>query len=159
MKTVEIISFDKKYVKNFHDLNIEWLENYFYVEPHDKEVLENPVSYIIDNKGYIFFAKYNNEIVGTVALIKEKECYELSKMAVSPKYQGLKIGQKLMEKCIDFSKQKGWNKIMLYSNRKLNPAISLYKKVGFKEVELEKDVHYERADIKMVLQLKKKILT
>ena len=154
MQIVEIISFDKKYATEFHDLNVEWLENYFYVEPHDKEVLENPDSYIIDNKGYIFFAKYNNEIVGTVALISEKECYELSKMAVSPKYQGLKIGMKLMEKCIDFSKQKGWDKIMLYSNRKLTPAISLYKKVGFKEVALEKDVHYERADIKMVLELK-----
>jgi ribosomal protein S18 acetylase RimI-like enzyme len=41
----------------------------------------------------------------------------------------------------------------LYSHRKLTPAISLYRKIGFKEVEVEKEVHYERANIKMVLEL------
>jgi DNA-binding MarR family transcriptional regulator/N-acetylglutamate synthase-like GNAT family acetyltransferase len=150
---VEILEYDSQYNQIFHDLNINWLETFFYVEPHDKEVLENPKSYIIDNQGYIFFAKFNNEIVGTVALINEKECYELSKMAVSPKYQGLKIGQKLMDKCIQFSKDQGWEQIMLYSNRILTPAINLYRKVGFEEVEVEKDVYYERADIKMILRL------
>lgn len=150
---VELLDYDPQYDQVFHDLNIEWLETFFYVEAHDTEVLENPKSYIIDNQGYIFFARFNNEIVGTVALINEKECYELSKMAVSPKYQGLKIGQKLMDKCIEFSRAQGWEKIMLYSNRILTPAINLYRKVGFEEVELEKDVYYERADIKMVLRL------
>lgn len=150
---VHIIDYDSKYDKDFYELNIEWLESYFYVEPHDKEVLENPKSYIIDNKGYIFFAKVNDEIAGTVALINENECYELSKMAVSPKYQGLKIGQKLMDKCIHFSKEQGWDRIMLYSNRILSPAINLYRKVGFVEVELESDAYYERADIKMILSL------
>jgi DNA-binding MarR family transcriptional regulator/ribosomal protein S18 acetylase RimI-like enzyme len=152
-ESVDIIDYATELSSAFYDLNIEWLEAYFYVESHDKEVLENPQNYIIDNGGYIFFAKFNGEIVGTVALINEKECYELSKMAVSPKYQGLKIGQKLMDKCIDFSREQGWRKIMLYSNRVLTPAINLYKKVGFQEVELEKDVYYERADIKMVLHL------
>jgi len=74
-------------------------------------------------------------------------------MAVSPKYQGLKIGNKLIDYCIEFSKQQGWKKIMLYSNTTLKPAINLYKKVGFKEVKLEPDVHYDRANIKMVLKL------
>jgi len=74
-------------------------------------------------------------------------------MAVLPKYQGLKIGLKLMDHCINFSKKHGWEKIMLYSNRSLVKAISLYKKVGFEEVELESDVYYERADIKMTLKL------
>ena len=150
---IQIIQFETKYAKDFYNLNIEWLEKYFYVEPYDEKVLSNPKKYILDNKGYIFLAKLNTKIVGVVALINEKECYELSKMAVSPNYQGLKIGQQLMDYCIKFSKKKGWKEIMLYSNRKLQPAISLYKKVGFKEVALEQDVHYERADIKMKLQL------
>ena len=42
---------------------------------------------------------------------------------------------------------------MLYSSTKLTPAINLYRKVGFKEVELEKDSHYERSNIKMILEL------
>lgn len=153
MESIKIIQYNPQFDKDFYNLNIEWLETYFYVEPYDNEVLSNPKTHIIDKGGFIFYALLNDEVVGTVALINEKECYELSKMAVSPKYHGLKIGQKLMDTCIQFSKEKGWNKIMLYSNRILTPAINLYKKVGFKEVDLEKDAHYERANIKMILDL------
>jgi ribosomal protein S18 acetylase RimI-like enzyme len=74
-------------------------------------------------------------------------------MAVSPKYQGFKIGLKLMDFCIEFAKNQQWENITLYSHKKLVPAINLYKKIGFKEVALEKDVHYERANIKMLLKL------
>mgnify|MGYP000740071334 CR=1 FL=1 len=101
----------------------------------------------------IFFAVFYNEIVGTVALINQKSFFELSKMAVSPKYYGLKIGQKLMDYCITFAKNKQWKSITLYSNKKLIPAITLYKKVGFKEVPLEENSHYKRSNIKMLLEL------
>ena len=74
-------------------------------------------------------------------------------MAVSPKYRGLKIGQKMMEYCIEFAKNKKWNKLLLYSNRKLENAIYIYLKYGFVEVELEKESPYERSDIKMILEL------
>ena len=150
---VEIINFETQYSKEFYNLNIEWLETYFYVEPYDQKVLGNPKAYIIDKGGYIFFAKMNDQIIGTVALIYDKECYELSKMAVLPKYQGLKIGQNLMDYCVNFSIQKGWKKIKLYSSTKLEPALNLYRKIGFKEVALEKNVHYARSDIKMILEL------
>lgn len=151
--TIDIIPFDTKYAQHFYDLNVLWLEKYFYVEPYDKKVLSKPKEFIIDSGGYIFFAKYNNDIVGTVALINQKTFFELSKMAVLPKYQGLKIGLKLMDFCIEFAKNQQWENITLYSHKKLVPAINLYKKIGFKEVALEKDVHYERANIKMLLEL------
>ena len=149
---VQIISFDKKYSSHFYNLNVEWLEKYFYVEPYDEKVLSNPEEFIIDKGGYIFFAKFNNEIVGVVSLINQKTFFELSKMAVSPKYQGLKIGQKLMDFCIDFAKKQKWESVTLYSHRSLVAAINLYKKVGFKEIPLEENSHYERSDIKMLLE-------
>ena len=81
----------------------------------------------------------------------EEEGFELSKMAVSPKFQGLKIGQQLMQYCIDFGKKKGWNELILYSNTKLKNAVYIYKKFDFKEVKLETNSPYNRSDIKMVL--------
>ena len=116
-------------------------------------VLTKPKEYIIDLGGFIFFAKYKHQIVGTVALIKQKEGFELSKMAVVSEFRGLKIGQQLMNHCIGFAKDKNWAELMLYSHTKLIPAINLYKKNGFVEVKLEKESHYERSDIKMVLKL------
>ncbi len=150
---IDIIPFDIKYVNIFRDLNIEWLEKYFYVEDHDRDVLENAKSYIIDKGGYIFFAMLNGEVVGTVALINENEGFELSKMAVSPKYQGFKIGQLLMQHCIDFAKDKGWSELLLYSNTVLKNAIYIYKKYGFEEVSLSLNTPYQRSNIKMVLKL------
>jgi len=152
-ENLQIIAYQKAYAKDFYDLNVAWLQKYFYVEPYDEKVLSNPEAYVLNPGGFIFFAKYNHKIVGVVALINQKTYFELSKMAVSPEYQGLKIGQKLVNFCIEFAKKKGWKSITLYSHRSLVPAINLYKKIGFKEVELEKDVHYERANIKMLLEI------
>lgn len=153
--TINIIPFKEEYATHFYELNADWLRKYFYIEPYDEMVLSNPKKYIIDNGGFIFFAEYKNEIVGVVSLINQKTFYELSKMAVSPNYQGLKIGQKLMDFTINFAKEKGWESITLYSHRSLEAAIHLYKKVGFKEIDLEENSHYERSDIKMLLELKK----
>lgn len=150
---VKIIPFKEKYVEDFYKLNAEWLEKYFYLEPYDIKVLSNPKTYILDLGGFIFVAKYKQEIVGVVSLINQNTFFELSKMAVLTKYRGHKIGEKLVEFCIEFGKSKGWKSITLYSNRKLEPAIYLYKKLGFKEIEIEKDTHYERANIKMLVNL------
>lgn len=150
---LEIIEYQPEFAKDFYNLNAEWLKKYFYIEPYDEMVLSDPQKYVLDPGGFIFFAKYNNEIAGVVSLINQKTFFELSKMAVSPKYQGLKIGLKLMTFSIDFAKQQKWESITLYSHRSLVPAINLYKKIGFKEIPVEENSHYERSDIKMILKL------
>ena len=151
---VDIISFDEKYANNFAQLNFEWLEKYFYIEDYDREVLTNPKKCILNDGGQILFALVEGKVVGTVALIKREEgVFELSKMAVTAGYQGLKIGQKLMYACIDYAGQNGVKRLFLDSNRKLTPALALYKKVGFKEIPTPKDTPYERCDIRMELYL------
>lgn len=152
-ESLQIIAYQSKYAKDFYDLNVAWLKKYFYVEPYDEKVLSNPKEYVLNTGGFIFFAKYNSEIVGVIALINQKTFFELSKMAVLPEYQGLKIGQKLVDFCVNFAKQQNWKSITLYSHRSLVPAINLYKKTGFIEIPVEENSHYERADIKMILNL------
>lgn len=148
--TVEIIPFTTALTEPIKTLNIEWLKKYFKVEPKDEVVLSNPQGEIIDKGGMIFYAKYNGEIIGTVSLIKiDDTTFELSKMAVTDSVQGLGTGKKLMVHCMDIAEKKGIKKLILYSNRKLLPAIHLYEKFGFVETSLEGGV-YERADIKMV---------
>ena len=150
---VNIISFEKQYAKNFYDLNIEWLRTYFYVEPYDEDVLSKPEQYIINKGGHIFFGKLKDDIVGTVALmpIGIEGYFELTKMAVSHKHRGQKIGQKLMQHCIDFTKRKDIPKLIIYSSRKLENAIYIYRKYDFIEIPVEPDCPYKRCDIKMEL--------
>lgn len=147
--TVTIIPFSDELKEAIKTLNEEWLKRYFKIEPKDEKILSNPQKYIIDQGGLIFYAQYNNTIVGTVSLIKINETdFELSKMAVTYGVQGLGIGKKLLDHCIQVASEQQMKKLILYSNRKLIPAIHLYEKYGFVEVALEDGV-YERADIKM----------
>ena len=97
-------------------------------------------------------AQYNKEIVGTVALkFVSETTYEFTKMAVTEKYQGLKIGRKLTEEAIKKATTLGATSIILYSNTTLETAIALYKKIGFVEIPL--DGPYKRSNIKMELVL------
>lgn len=152
---INIISFKTEYAKDFYNLNIEWLKTFFYVEPYDEEILSKPEKYIIDKGGHIFFAKLNinNNIVGTVALMPfgNRGYFKLTKMGVSPKYRGHHIGQQLMQHCIDFSKTNSIQKLIIYSNIKLENAIFIYKKYGFIEIPVEPNCPYKRCNIKMEL--------
>lgn len=151
---IEIIPFKPEYAQQFKDLNIEWLEKYFWVEPHDEEVPGKPQKYIIEPGGNIFFVKEGEIIIGTVALMRMEEgIFELTKMAVTPQSQGKKIGQKLLDHTLKYAKARGWKKLIIYSNRKLENAIFIYKKYGFNEIPIEGNNPYARGDIKMELPL------
>ena len=77
-------------------------------------------------------------------------------MAIDPTFQGQKIGQKLLKHMLVFADKHHWNKIILYSSKLLKNALYTYQKNGFIEVPLENNLPYERADIKMELNLKQK---
>lgn len=152
--TISITNFEPAYAKAFYDFNIDWLETYFYVEDFDREVLSKPHQYILDPGGHIFFAVENGKAIGTVALMKRGEnAFELTKMAVQGDQRGKKIGQQLMQHCIDFAKEHEFEKLYLYSNTLLENAIYIYRKFGFEEVEIETNSPYKRSNIKMVYPL------
>ena len=150
---IEITNYNSELNEAFASLNKAWLQKYFAVEPIDEKIFANPQEYIIDNGGYIFFAKLDDDIAGTFALMKVEEgVYELSKMAVDEKFQGKKIGNRMIEFSLEKAKELGAQKVILYSNTALKPAIHLYNKFGFEEVPLG-NVEYKRADIKMEIDL------
>jgi ribosomal protein S18 acetylase RimI-like enzyme len=100
-------------------------------------------------------AEYKNTIVGCFSLLPHKNNnYELGKMAIDVNYHGLQFGQKLVSFAIEFAKEQHWETITLYSSSKLPTALHIYRKYGFRDVELEKNLPYERSDVKMELSLK-----
>ncbi|MBZ4035189.1 GNAT family N-acetyltransferase [Flavobacterium sp. 17A] len=148
-KQVQIVPFSQDLKSHIKTLNIAWLEKYFKVEDKDHLTLSNPQEEIIDKGGMIFYAKYNDEILGTASLMKINDStYELSKMAVSDHAQGLGIGNKLLEHCLTIAKENNIKTLFLYSNTILLSAIHLYRKFGFTEIPLETGI-YARANIKM----------
>lgn len=150
---VEIISYHTEHQLWFEKLNRDWIEKYFWMEPIDFEVLQHPEEHILKHGGTIFMGTFNKEIAGTAAVkFVEPGVYEFTKMAVDEKFQGKKIGKAIAEAAIDWCRKSGANRIILYSNTKLETAIAMYRKLGFLEIPL--DGPYKRSDIKMELRLK-----
>jgi ribosomal protein S18 acetylase RimI-like enzyme len=151
-QSIQITFYQPKYQAVFESLNKAWIEKYFWIEPINVEVLQNPEKNIMAAGGEILVALVDDQPVGVVALKRVSETVlEFTKMAVDEKYQGKKIGEKLAIVAIATAKVMKASKIILYSNTKLEAAIKLYRKLGFVEVEL--DGPYKRSDIKMELIL------
>jgi len=148
---VEIIHFEPRYSQDFYRLNRRWLDKYFYVESIDHEILTNPEAEIIAKGGFILLARFNDQIIGTAALLAtDGHQLELTKMSVDEDYQGMGIGEKLARAAINQYRATDFDCLYLESNRKLLPALNLYHKLGFIEKPSPfKDAHYQRADIYM----------
>ncbi|HKP70991.1 MAG TPA: GNAT family N-acetyltransferase [Pyrinomonadaceae bacterium] len=147
-----IIEFDPKYARQFADLNYHWIAETYGIEEHDHDILDHPQEAVIDAGGQIFFAIDGDEVAGTVAMIPfGDDSYELTKMAVDPKFRGRGIGDRLMQACIDFTRERGRKSVILESNTKQVAAIKLYRKVGFLETPLDPNSQYVRANIRMEL--------
>ncbi len=152
--TVTIIPFDSKYAADFARLNYQWIERYFVVEEHDREILDHPMETIITPGGEVFFAISDGEAVGTCAMVRTNESmFELTKMAVAPASQGKGIANLLMRACIELARDKGADRIFLETNSKLPTAISLYRKFGFVDTPLDPESQYSRANVRMELAI------
>ena len=149
--TIEILHYQAKLKEAFERLSYEWLYKYDLYEPEDEKIIQNPKEVVIDNGGVILFAKYKGEMVGTVSLIiVDKETAELAKLAVTEKYQGLQIGTKLVESCLEIARHKEIKRVILYSNHQLKPALKIYEKFNFQHATLGESKYVE-SDVEMEL--------
>jgi len=137
-KHIEVVAFDGQYKDAFKSLNSWWIEEYFEMESKDAKILNNPQESIIDQGGIILIALYDNQPVGTCALLKLTNSvydYELSKMGIDRDFHGKGIGKILANSIINQAKSMGAKSLFIETNAILEPAIALYKSVGFKEIE------------------------
>jgi len=153
MKKFKLEALKDSNKKFFELLNREWLERYFEVETVDEVHFNNPIETIIDKGGKIFFVSLGGQIIGTCALIKDGNSYELAKMAVTEKAQGLGAGKFLIEAALDYATSIKANKVYLSTNSKLHSAIHLYEKYGFKHMGMPDCASYARCDMIMEKQL------
>jgi len=151
---MRIVKYVPEYQKHFEKLNRAWVEKYFKMEPMDEALLLHPEETILRKGGGIYFVEYQNQIIGTVALVPMgRGILEMAKMAVAESFQGLGVGKLLCKTAIEEAKKRDADKIILFTNSQLKTASAIYHKFGFQEVPLIGQ-EYSRADIKMELLLK-----
>jgi ribosomal protein S18 acetylase RimI-like enzyme len=154
MDAIEIIEYKAEHQPYFEKLNRAWIEKYFELEEMDLFVLQEPEKAILQKGGAVLMASYDGVIAGTVALIKDGDgVFEFAKMAVDENYRRRGIAEKLGFAALEKAKELDADKIVLYSQTILLPALSLYKKIGFHRVPLDEPRTYKRSDVKMELVL------
>lgn len=86
---------------------------------------------VFTNSKFNCFVYANNRLVGAGrALADGLDCSYICDVAVHPEYQGLRLGQKIVEKLVELSK--GHKKIILYAN----PGTEgFYRKLGFYKMQ------------------------
>ena len=85
-------------------------------------------------------AELNGERVGCVFVVHNSEnpsIAQLRCLLVDPKARGHGVGQQLVNECIAFAKQAGYEKIMLWTNDVLVSARRIYEAAGFSLVKEE----------------------
>ena len=153
MDSIKICGFKNIYADYFYKLNKFWITEHWELEKSDLQDLLNPQKSIIDLGGEVFFVLKNNTPIGTVAMIPaSKKKYELAKMTIKKEFRGMGYSKLLLDRCIEFAKNKKASEIYLISNRKLKIARKLYDIYGFKEIKLD-SLKYTRGDVKMALSI------
>jgi putative acetyltransferase len=151
--SIRIVNFNNTHAPAFKALNLVWLDEHNLTETPDLEVLNDPQGTILEPGGFIFIALSGEEVIGTSALIKgDNNLMELAKMTVDPKHQGKGISKLLMEHCLVKARLLGISGLYLYSSTKLQTALKLYEKYGFRHVPLTNSP-YATADVYMELPL------
>lgn len=92
----------------------------------------------VDFNGY-FFAELKNEIVGTVAAwaheeknIKGLDGGEIRALGVTPEHRNLGIGKHLMREALRYLISRGMRKFYLGTDSYNLPALSIYRRFGFR---------------------------
>jgi ribosomal protein S18 acetylase RimI-like enzyme len=104
---------------------------------HFTEELANPLQKYGGPKGTIILAYWNDEPAGCIALtsMDQPGYCEMKRLYVRPEYRHHGLGIKLIEKLLDYAARQNYRVMRLDTLIKLQPAIRLYKSLGFYHIE------------------------
>lgn len=96
--------------------------------------LQNPLKKYSPPKGALFLAYWIDEAAGCIALqdLGQNVC-EMKRLYVKPDFRKHKIGDALTVRLLEIASVIGNKTMKLDTLQKLQPAITLYKKLGFTE--------------------------
>jgi GNAT superfamily N-acetyltransferase len=90
-----------------------------------------------------WIAEMDGEPVGSVFLVRgNKATAKLRLLLVEPRARGLGLGRRLVEECIGFAREKGYRKLVLWTQSNLAAARAIYKACGFSLMKTEKHASF-----------------
>lgn len=87
-------------------------------------------------RGWI--AERDGERVGSVFVVRKSDgVAQLRLLILTPAARGLGLGGRLTDECIAFARERGYQRMVLWTNRNLDAARAIYAKRGFTLVSSE----------------------
>ena len=101
------------------------------IPPVREEPIRNWLDNLLDADCLNLVALHDEQPVGHATLVPDvDDSYELA-IFVLHTYQGVGIGTELLERLLGYAQEEGIERVWLSVERWNDPAIALYKKVGF----------------------------
>lgn len=126
-------------------------EEYHYDERFEALVAEIVAEFIqnLDSaRERCWIAEKGGERVGSVFLVKKSlTVAKLRLLLVDPSARGLGIGKRLVKECVQFAREAGYKKILLWTQSELAAARSIYKSAGFEVKAEERHDSWSRKDL------------
>jgi N-acetylglutamate synthase-like GNAT family acetyltransferase len=114
---------------------IKWLNADLAFQNIEDELKNFPKKYK-PPEGEFIIAKENGNVIGCVAIKKlENKICEMKRLFVKDEYKKMGIGRTLVEKIIDESRIKNYERIRLDTLETMEDALKIYYKNGFYEIK------------------------
>lgn len=150
MEKINIIEFEQKHGEEakklarlaMEDVGIESdVINLYTNDDFDYETIAE----VYKDRSRLWLALLEDRVVGTIAIAEiDSATARLRRMFVLPQVQRRGIGQQLFDIALKFSKEKGYHRMVLDTDRLMHSAQSFYEQNGFHRVTREGDrIFYE----------------
>ena len=125
-----------------HRQAILYAEEYGWDETYEalaSEIVAQFIKSYDPKREHAWVAEKDGKRVGAVFVAKQSdEIAKLRLLHVEPEARGLGIGKRLVEECVRFGRQAGYQKMTLWTQSILHAARHIYKQAGFHVVNEEK---------------------
>ena len=90
-----------------------------------------------------WIAEVAGQPVGSVFVVQEnRTTAKLRLLLVEPRSRGMGLGRRLVRECIAFAREKGYRKLVLWTQSNLAAARAIYKSEGFRLAKTEKHASF-----------------
>ena len=131
---MEILEYVKKYKDHVNQLMHDILVTEFGFSQFSDGILSSQNDEYIMGNNKLWLAMEDGEIIGTTGIIEISDKHALlKKIYVKESHRGKGIAQQLLNQCLEYAKNMGYDYVFLETYHRLGRAKSFYSKNGFVE--------------------------